>query len=133
VLNGDDADRGDERVEPTLDVAALGTFRELDAASGGDFAGELIDEFLREAVTQVAQLREAAGRGDASAARAAAHRLKGSALTMGARRLAALCDRAEQRDHAREDGTSAIAAAIETELDRVRAALAAERRTWDPR
>ncbi len=113
----------------TLDASALSPFREADAASGADFTGELIDEFMREASSQVEQLRAAAARGDTAAVRATAHSLKGSSLTMGAHRLAALCDRIE----AREGDASRLAVEIDREFVKVGEAFTAERRKWDQR
>jgi DNA-binding response OmpR family regulator len=116
--------------DATLDPGPLEAFREADAASGVDFTGTLIDEFMREAASQVRLLREAAAGGDTAALRATAHSLKGSSLTMGARRLAALCARTEARQ-----GETVDAAALVTEIDReflrVSDALAAARRKWD--
>lgn len=74
-----------------------GTLEDLRESVGGDpgFLAELIDEFLADAPTQLAALREAAAAGDGDVARRAAHTLKGNSRTFGADGLASLCQEAE--------------------------------------
>lgn len=81
-------------VSGALDTGTLADLRE---SVGGDpvFFAELVDEFLADAPTQLATLREAATSGDTEAARRAAHTLKGNSRTFGADGLASLCQEAE--------------------------------------
>ncbi|HEU5264727.1 MAG TPA: Hpt domain-containing protein [Gaiellaceae bacterium] len=74
-----------------------GTLADLRESVGGDpvFFAELVDEFLADAPTQLATLREAVTSGDTEAARRAAHTLKGNSRTFGADGLASLCQEAE--------------------------------------
>jgi CheY-like chemotaxis protein/HPt (histidine-containing phosphotransfer) domain-containing protein len=112
----------------TLDLSMIAAFRQADAAGGGDFTLTLIDQFLREATSQVETLRDAVRRSDAPALKATAHSLKGSSMTMGAKRLAALCGRAEDDAGRQSDGVAAaLLADIDRELVCVRDALTAER------
>jgi DNA-binding NarL/FixJ family response regulator/HPt (histidine-containing phosphotransfer) domain-containing protein len=118
-------------VEETLDGSVLARFRDIDQA----FTRRLIDQFLKEAESCVATLRGAAERHDPSALSMAAHALKGSAMTMGVRRLAALCVQVEERVAASPSVvmTPALMTAIDQELVRVRHALAADRPGDEPR
>jgi len=112
----------------TLDRSMIADFQHADAAGGADFTLTLIDQFLREASSQVETLRDAARRSDASALKATAHSLKGSSMTMGAKRLAALCKRAEEEAGRQSDSAGiALLAEIDRELVCVHDALAAER------
>jgi two-component system, sensor histidine kinase len=67
--------------------------RELLAFTSPEFVRELIDLFVRNTEVELAALREA--RADPSRLRAIVHKLKGSCFTIGARALAALCERIE--------------------------------------
>ena len=77
-----------------MDNAVLGTLRES-VGDDPEFLAELVDDFLQDAPSQLESLREAATCGDASAARRAAHTLKGNSRTFGAGELASLCQEAE--------------------------------------
>jgi len=77
-----------------LDEAVLSELR-VSVGDDPEFLAELIDDFLEDAPTQVAALREAVASGDATSARRAAHTLKGTSRTFGAGELASLCQDAE--------------------------------------
>ena len=110
----------------TLDRSVIASFRQ---AGSPDFTVGLIDQFIEEAGSQVQTLRDATDHGDRQALSRTAHSLKGSAMTMGAMRLAALCARVE--DHLSgipgSVVTPSLLTEVEEELVRVRNALAAER------
>jgi HPt (histidine-containing phosphotransfer) domain-containing protein len=72
---------------PTIDRA---TFAELEASAGAEFARELIDTFLEEAPTMLAELHASLAAGRAESFRRAAHSLKSNASTFGALGLAAM-------------------------------------------
>jgi histidine phosphotransfer protein HptB len=107
-----------------------GTLDELRDSVGGDseFVGELVDEFLKDAPTQLQTLRAAAASGDADAARRAAHTLKGNGRTFGAGGLAALCQEAEAAAGAGDlDAVLSRIDEIDEEWGRVRAEVLALR------
>jgi len=78
--------------EDVLDMQQVDELREL-AEEMGDpaFLVRLIDQYLEDAASRMAELQEATARRDAPALAAAAHALKGGSATMGAKRMAALC------------------------------------------
>jgi DNA-binding response OmpR family regulator len=113
----------------TLDRRVIAEFRQANAPGAPDFALLLIDDFIKDAASQLELLRDARKRQDVRALKATAHSLKGSSMTMGARRLAVLCTQMET--HADRHPGGAVTAALMTELDqefvKVRTALEAER------
>jgi DNA-binding response OmpR family regulator len=115
--------------DETLDRRVIAQFREGTTDGAPAFMLTLIEQFIGEAATQMELLRDAGQRLDGGALKALAHSLKGSSMTMGAKRLAALCSQME--DHAaRHPGgavTSALIVQLDQELDKVRTALEAER------
>jgi HPt (histidine-containing phosphotransfer) domain-containing protein len=106
----------------TLDPEAFSALRD---ATGNDFVRELIDTFLTEAPTMLADLRESLANGETDRFRRAAHSLKSNANTFGALALGALARDLEVSGVAqvRERGPSPLAA-IEAEYVRVAKALA---------
>ena len=101
------------------------TFAALRDTTGGDFVRELIDTFLTEAPSMLADLRDSLGKGEAERFRRAAHSLKSNANTFGAVALGTLAKELELAGMAkvRERGPSPLAD-IEAEYLRVAAALA---------
>ena len=121
ALEGD----GDE----TLDPVVIATFREADPSGSSGFMLMLMDQFTGDAESRMATLRDAVGRRDADVVKKAAHSLKGSSMTMGAKRLGALCGQMEGAANGASDDsvTPALMSAIEEELVRVFEAFARER------
>ena len=78
--------------DDVLDVPQFDELRKL-AEEMGDpaFLVRLIDQYLEDAASRMAELQEATARRDAPALAAAAHALKGGSATMGTKRMAALC------------------------------------------
>jgi DNA-binding response OmpR family regulator len=111
-----------------LDPAVLSALREVDPSGSPTFVDEVMALFLTEAIAQKTLLREAAFRHETEAVHTAAHTLKGSAMTVGARRLAAVCADIEQAidpiDSAR---LAALLSAIDIELALVRDTFSRER------
>jgi HPt (histidine-containing phosphotransfer) domain-containing protein len=106
-----------------VDDAVFGELRET-VGDDPEFIAELVDEFLRDAPTQLESLREGATSGDAARATRAAHTLKGNSRTFGAMELASLCQEAEAA--ARLGDLEAVLSrvdAIDREWGRVRAVL----------
>lgn len=112
----------------TLDLTVIDRFRE---AGAPEFVRRLIDQYILEASARVGALKEAAGRADAGALNAIAHNLKGSSLTIGASRLAALCAQVEERAAATPgaDIFPGLVAEIDQEVLRVQHALVAQKDT----
>jgi HPt (histidine-containing phosphotransfer) domain-containing protein len=104
------------------------TFAALCDATGGEFVRELIDTFLAEAPSMLADLRESLANGESDRFRRAAHSLKSNGNTFGALALGAIAKDLEVTGMARVKGRGAAPlAAIEAEYARVAAALAAMR------
>ena len=99
----------------TLDATA---FAELQDTMGVDFAAELLETFLAEAPTMLADLRRAAAGGDAEGFRRAAHSIKSNASLFGATALAGMARGMELGGL-----PTAASDAIEAEHARVGAAL----------
>ncbi len=78
--------------EQVLDPAAL---REL-RSGGEDFLREITDLFCSETPAQIGRIERALKSGDLDSVRHEAHSLKGSSLSMGARRISALCVQIEE-------------------------------------
>jgi CheY-like chemotaxis protein/HPt (histidine-containing phosphotransfer) domain-containing protein len=123
----------DRAAGQTLDRSTIEVFRQADTAGSSVFMSTLIDQFLDEAASQVARLSEAARRVDVDELQAIAHGLKGSATTMGANKLAALCGQMERHAARQAKGVavSILMAEIEQELVHVQDALAVERQRTD--
>ena len=104
------------------------TFSALRDTTGGDFVRELIDTFLTEAPSMLADLRDALAKGEADRFRRAAHSLKSNANTFGALTLGALARDLEVSGAAqvKERGPSALAD-VEAEYFRAATALKALR------
>lgn len=78
-----------------LDRERLQELLALTRPGGPDLLVKLIDVFLRELPARLDALREAVDAADAAASAEAAHALKGSSATLGAQKLARLCDEIE--------------------------------------
>jgi HPt (histidine-containing phosphotransfer) domain-containing protein len=83
--------------EMTIDRAVINELRVLGTATGHDFVGELIDQFVRETDLRLIELREAFAVDDVAAVPRIAHAIKGSAGQLGGRRLALSCGRLERK------------------------------------
>jgi HPt (histidine-containing phosphotransfer) domain-containing protein len=70
--------------------------RLADARGDPTFLPTLVGHFLDQAATYLTELREAAAKGDVVEVMQVAHRLKGSSATMGAARVASVCEELEQ-------------------------------------
>jgi histidine phosphotransfer protein HptB len=107
--------------QATIDQA---TFDELKATAGAEFVVELIDTFLAEAPTMLADLRSALAAGNADAFRRAAHSLKSNSNTFGALTLGALAKNLELTGLAPAAAANgATLDALDAEYARVAAAL----------
>ena len=110
---------------PAIDPAR---YAELQDTAGAEFVAELVDTFLEEAPTMLAELRAARAAADAGRFRRAAHSLKSNGHTFGALTLGALARDLEltgMSDDAAQD--VARLDALEAEYMRAAAALRALR------
>jgi DNA-binding response OmpR family regulator len=109
-------------LECRLDPIVIGDL--IQASS--DFTSDLVDLFLEDARGRIEALRQSTPSLDHAEMRRAAHSLKGSALTMGAKRLAALSHRLEEHAKASGDaeGAAEMTTAIDAELAEVATAFA---------
>ncbi len=107
----------------TLDTTVLDELRGLDDEDLRD----IVELYFSDVAVQLDSLRASLGDGDATAVAAAAHRIKGASLSMGAARIAALAADAEV---AGRDGNLApcaeLVASLEEELEPTRVALRSE-------
>jgi CheY-like chemotaxis protein len=115
---------------PSSPAVNLGMLRQMRTTQGPgepDIVAEVVALFLQDAPARVTALRDAAASGDLATAARTAHTLKGSAGHLGAKTLAGLCTRFEEKVRAGAPFSVAFAVdAITEEFERVRDALAAE-------
>lgn len=114
---------------PTLDREVLANLRGLPDDEDDELLNELINLFLQDAPSRVAQIRAALLEGNATTASQVAHSLKGSSGNLGARAFALLCNQIEQRCQQGDlECAKGLQTALEEEFRRVLDALEAERR-----
>ena len=106
---------------PAIDEAVLA---DLEALGGKDFVDSVVDEFLADAETLLAELSAAAASRDFAAFRAKAHSLRSAAVNIGARPFCDLCRVAQDAESADIAVAGAqLVARLTDELDRARQAL----------
>jgi HPt (histidine-containing phosphotransfer) domain-containing protein len=106
-----------------VDPGVLASLRDL-AGDDPAFLPGLVRDFLGHADRAVERLRRAAAERDAAALKDAAHGLKGSAGSLGAKRLATLCADLDARARVGAlDDAPALVDRIAREAGRVRARL----------
>jgi two-component system, sensor histidine kinase and response regulator len=84
-----------DSAEGVLDAAQFDGLRQLARGDPG-LLGNLIEQYLLQATSEVAELRDAVGRGDPPAVGQLAHSLRGASATMGANRVASACAALEE-------------------------------------
>lgn len=111
-----------------VDLAVLLSLEEAQVEGEPDLVVELIDLYAEDTPRRLAAIRSAWAAGDLAAFRGAAHCLKGSSASLGARQLAILCDKLERLSGAELlRGGEMLLTCLEREFARVRLALADER------
>jgi CheY-like chemotaxis protein len=111
---------------PAVDPAALEKLRAM-RQGDSDLVLEVIDLFLQETPDRLIALRDGLSRGDLPLISRVAHTIRGSAGHLGAKALAALCARVEDKARQGVPFNNAFAlSSIEEEIGRVRDALLAE-------
>jgi HPt (histidine-containing phosphotransfer) domain-containing protein len=110
-----------------LNRSVLASLRELQEEGEPDILAEVGGLFIEHAPRKIAAIKKAASEGNAKALEVAAHSLKSSSSYVGALKLSAFSKELEfmGRSGALE-GSVEKAALIETEFERVKAALEAE-------
>jgi len=102
------------------------TMKRLCETLGDDFVQELIEAFLTDSQTLLADLRQAASQHDAALLKRASHTLKSNSANFGAFNLSGLCKDLEEQAKAGElDGAEARVEQVLVEYDRARLALEA--------
>jgi CheY-like chemotaxis protein len=113
--------------EDHLDHAVIESLRALQKEGEPDILANYVELFLADVPPRLASLWEAVERGDARSVEQNAHTLNGSCGSVGARRMAELCEElrgAGASEHLA--GISDLLDRLEAEFEHVRAALEAE-------
>ncbi|MFN8061958.1 MAG: ATP-binding protein [Vicinamibacterales bacterium] len=114
---------------PVLDMAAIDALRLLDDGTGPDFVAELLARWQDELPGRLDALADAVAAGRANKLERLAHTLKSSCATIGAMRMADLCQRIETSAAAADLGSMGTLVPRLQEVAVVtRAALGANRR-----
>ncbi len=116
-----------ESSNEVLDRSVLASLRELQEEGEPDIVAEVGDLFIKHAPNKISAIKKAATDGNAKGLEVAAHSLKSSSSYIGALKLSAFSKELEfmGRSGALE-GSVEKAARVETEFERVKAALKAE-------
>lgn len=112
-----------------LDSKVLQSFRKMVGENSTEIVSEIIDCYLEDAPKLLGAIANAITRENAIELRNAAHTLKGSSLTLGAKKLANFCKELEiiSRNGNTEGGLQQLPL-LEDEYKRVKAALEVERK-----
>jgi len=104
-----------------LDHAVIADLKELCEDTGEDVIAQLLEVFFAELPDRLAAVHALARAGELTAVSRDAHRMKGSAVSIGAQRMAQICGALEMA--AERGGTSLeignLLAALDAEADRV--------------
>jgi HPt (histidine-containing phosphotransfer) domain-containing protein len=116
-------DADDAVVGPLLDAAMVAELRDL----SGESLPEMLELYLEDAAAQVLVIVGALERGDPAPAAAAAHRLKGASLSVGAARVTTVAGELERRASSGDvSGAAALLYPLERAVMNTAAALRAE-------
>lgn len=115
--------RADSTVVETLDTTVLDELRVLD----GEDLRDIVDLYFADVTVQLDRLRSYLDEGDADGVAAAAHRIKGASLSMGAARIAELAAETEVAGRERHLSPCAeLIATLEDVIEPTREALGSE-------
>jgi len=109
---------------PVIDPLVIANLRTLNSGEGDDFLREIVGLFFADMPVRLADLENSLASGDAATFKRAAHSVKGSAASLGARSLRALAEEIEGR--AQKDGLAGLGpmvAALRGEFAEAKAAL----------
>ena len=111
-----------------MDVAVFLSLAEAQVEGEPDLVVELIDLYAEDTPRRLAAIRSAWAARDSAALRRAAHGLKGSSASLGARQVALLCEKLERLSGKElPRGGKMLLTCLEREFARLRLALADER------
>ena len=85
------------QTDTVLDPKAINTMRELSAGVNENFIHEFIGLYLNGSDESVDIIRRSVESGDSGGLRAAAHKLRGSSLNIGALQVADICKTLEKK------------------------------------
>ncbi len=113
----------------TIELAVLRGFEDAQIEGEPDLIIELIDLYLADAPNKLTAMRQAVTKTDEQSLKQAAHSLMGSSASLGACRMASLCEEIERSDgdHWLEEAEPLVTR-LEHEFDLVRQVFSAERR-----
>jgi HPt (histidine-containing phosphotransfer) domain-containing protein len=111
-----------------VDLVVLLSLEDAQVEGEPDLVVELIDLYAEDTPRRLDAIRRALAAGDLAALRRAAHGLKGSSASLGARQLVILCERLERSSGKEllQEGETLLTC-LEREFARVRLAFADER------
>lgn len=109
---------------PVLDSAVVSGLRQLTPPGEPDVLAEVLNLFLVEVPPRMDRLRNAWAAGNIEQVHRAAHSLKGSAGTIGARRLYEVCRQLDTRGKSADlAGMATLVDALGAEFDKVEAEI----------
>ncbi len=111
-----------------LDPAIWVELRQLAVAASPGLIEELIDDYLGQLPGLLETMREAAARDDLPTLTGAAHQLRGSSLSLGAREMARVCTELESSAGRDPATTAALTATLAREGEQTKIAMEEERR-----
>ena len=115
-----EAKTGSATAPTAIDWDVVSSLRELQSGST-DLGLELVELFLKELPGRVEAVEKAVRDADPATLLRAAHRLKGSSGTLGARQLAAICAELEQKGRiGTVEGAASLITTLKDEVGRVR-------------
>jgi CheY-like chemotaxis protein/HPt (histidine-containing phosphotransfer) domain-containing protein len=122
------SDEAAEEAAEVVDTRILLRMRSFRIPGEPDPVERLVDLFLRDTPARLTRIRTAVQQNDAQGLDDAAHALKGSTATLGARRMQELCAALEERATSGAlEGSSAVVDALEAAFERTRRELDALR------
>ena len=92
--------------DPSIDPAVIANLRTLNSGDNDDFLREIVGLFFIDTPVRLADLERSLAAGDAATFQRAAHSIKGSSASLGARLLRALAEEIEGR--AQKEGLAGL-------------------------
>jgi HPt (histidine-containing phosphotransfer) domain-containing protein len=110
--------------ESVLDLETIATLKALGGSDEPDLFVELVDLFVTDAKTHIAQLQRAVEQHDLRLLERSAHTLKSSCANVGAMAMSKLCFELEQLGRAAKlEGAAQLVARTAEQYERVQVAL----------
>lgn len=122
------AERGVQPAEPAVDRRALQAICDMAGDDVSSFLVEVIDSYLQDAPMLLQAIQTTGANGDVAGLKQAAHTLKSTSATLGAKTLSELCKQLEAMAfNASTTEALALSRELDAEYERVKAALQEER------